>query len=116
MIYDGDCRFCSAQVRWLKKLDWFNTLEFISLTDSRVKEIVPAISQKELLEAVYCVAKDGKISRAARCFRFLAMRIPLLVPLALLLWFPGVIWIAEKIYEAIARNRSTLSRFFGIAG
>ena len=41
------------------------------------------------------------------------MRLPLLVPLALLLWVPGVIWIAEKMYDLIARNRRTLSRIFG---
>jgi len=29
------------------------------------------------------------------------------------LWFPGVIWIAEKIYMWISRNRLLLSRLFG---
>jgi predicted DCC family thiol-disulfide oxidoreductase YuxK len=113
VIYDGDCAFCSAQVRWIKKLDWFGALKFISLTDARVKEIAPTLSQEELSTAIYCVANGGKISRAARCFRFIALRIPLLVLLAVVMWIPGVIWIAEKIYVAIARNRSKLSRFFG---
>lgn len=113
VIYDGDCAFCSAQVRWLKKLDWFGTLKFVSFTDRHVEEIAPTLSREELSTAIYCVAKDGKISRAARCFRFIALRIPLLVPLAIVMWIPGVIWIAEKIYAAIARNRAKLSRFFG---
>ena len=114
VIYDGDCKFCLAQVRWLKWLDWFHALEFIPLDDPRVKKIAPTISREELLDAVYCVPKNGDISRAARCFRFLGMRIPLLVPLALLLWFPGVICIAEKVYKFIAQNRSTLSRLLGL--
>jgi predicted DCC family thiol-disulfide oxidoreductase YuxK len=38
---------------------------------------------------------------------------PLLVPMALVLWVPGVIWIAEKIYQWVSRNRHVLSRFLG---
>ena len=38
---------------------------------------------------------------------------PLLVPLALFLWIPGLIWIAEKIYAWVSRNRYILSRVFG---
>jgi predicted DCC family thiol-disulfide oxidoreductase YuxK len=113
VIYDGECNFCSAQVRWLHRLDWFKLLKFIPAKDPFVKNIAPNLSQERLSEAIYCVSKNGNISRAARCFRSLSLRIPLLFPVALLLWFPGVIWIAEKIYEMIARNRSTLSRFFG---
>ena len=32
---------------------------------------------------------------------------------ALVLWIPGVIWIAERIYMRISRNRHLLSRIFG---
>jgi len=38
---------------------------------------------------------------------------PLLVPLALVLWFPGVVWVAERIYQWISRNRHLLSKVFG---
>jgi len=37
----------------------------------------------------------------------------LLVPLAIFLWIPGVIWVAEKIYQWVSRNRHLLSRLFG---
>jgi predicted DCC family thiol-disulfide oxidoreductase YuxK len=37
----------------------------------------------------------------------------LLIPLAVFLWIPGVIWVAEKIYMWISRNRHLLSRLFG---
>jgi predicted DCC family thiol-disulfide oxidoreductase YuxK len=41
------------------------------------------------------------------------MRLPLLTPVALVLWFPGVIFVAEIIYKWISRNRYVLSRMFG---
>jgi len=37
----------------------------------------------------------------------------MLAPVTLVLWFPGVIWVAEWMYERVARNRQLLSRWFG---
>ena len=39
--------------------------------------------------------------------------LPLLVPVALFLWIPGVIQIAEITYAWVSRNRLVLSRIFG---
>jgi predicted DCC family thiol-disulfide oxidoreductase YuxK len=62
---------------------------------------------------MHVVTTSGRVYRGARCIRFLSLRMPLLVPLGLLLWVPGVIWIAEHIYNLVANNRLVLSRFFG---
>ena len=116
VIYDDQCSLCLSQTRLLKRLDWFHAIRFQGISDPHSAELAPALRREDLLEAMHCVTKDGEIYRAARCFRFVALRIPLLIPLALLLWIPGMIWIAEKIYSRIARNRYFLSRFFGCAG
>ncbi len=113
VLYDDHCPLCVSQTRLLRQLDWFNSFRFQGISDPRSIELIPNVKCEDLLAAIHCVSKDGKIFRAARCFRFLALRIPLLIPLALTLWIPGMIWIAEKIYSRIARNRYFLSRFFG---
>ena len=68
------------------------------------------------MEAIHCIAKNGRIYRGARALRFVGMRLPLMVPMALVLWIPGVILIAEKVYQMISRNRLVLSRLFGCKG
>jgi predicted DCC family thiol-disulfide oxidoreductase YuxK len=113
VLYDDECPLCVFQMRLLTWLDWFNALALIPLADPRARQAAPQLDREQLLEAMHCVAKDGRIYRGARCIRFVGMRMPLLVPLALLLWVPGVIWIAEKVYDLIARNRKFLSRIFG---
>ncbi|MEO6181689.1 MAG: DUF393 domain-containing protein [Verrucomicrobiota bacterium] len=113
VLYDDQCPLCVSQTQMMRRLDWFNAFRFQGISDPHSLELVPNVKREDLSAAIHCVTKDGKIFRAARCFRFLAMRIPLLIPLALLLWIPGMIWIAEKIYTRIARNRHFLSRFFG---
>ena len=113
VLYDGDCPLCIFQSRVLGWLDWFNVLSLVPLSDPRAKEAAPQIEREDLIEAIHCIAKNGRIYRGARCIRFVGMRLPLLVPVALFLWLPGVIYIAEIVYKVISSNRLVLSRLFG---
>ena len=101
------------QMRVLTWLDWFNVLSLLPISNPRAAEIAPSLKREDLLEAIHCVATDGRIYRGARCIRFVGMRMPLLVPVALFLWIPGVIWFAEIAYNWISRHRHLLSRVFG---
>ena len=56
---------------------------------------------------------EGCVYRGARAIRFLGLRLPLLVPVALVLWIPGVIVLAEIIYRWVSRHRLLFSRVFG---
>jgi predicted DCC family thiol-disulfide oxidoreductase YuxK len=113
VLYDGECSLCTFQMRVVTWLDWFNTVSLIPMADPRAYEIAPQLTPTDLHEAIHCVAKDGRISRGARCLRFVGMRMPLAVPFAILLWVPGVLFIAEIFYRWISRNRYILSRVFG---
>ena len=113
ILYDGECPMCVFQMKVLSWLDWFDVLALTPLSDPRAKEIAPRLTREELSEAIHCVTPEGRIYRGARAIRFAGMRLPLLVPLALVLWLPGVIWIAERIYNWVSRHRHLLSRLFG---
>ncbi len=113
VIYDGDCPLCTFQMKILTWMDWLNLTTLVPLTDAKVGRIAPQLTREQLLSAIHCLDKHGRIHRGARCIRFLSLRMPLLLPLGLFLWLPGIIWIAEKVYQWISRNRLVLSRLFG---
>ncbi len=113
VLYDDQCPLCTFQMRLLGWLDWLDTTRLVPLSHPLAADIAPALTREDLLAAIHCVASDGRIHRGARCLRFVGLRMPLLVPLALFLWLPGVILVAEKIYVWISRNRHLLSRLFG---
>ncbi len=116
VLYDDECPLCTFQMRLLTWLDWFGTLSLIPLSNPLAAQLAPHLTRADLQEAIHCLAKDGKIHRGARCIRFVGLRLPLLVPIALFLWIPGVIQVAEIIYQWISRNRLGLSRLFGCKG
>ena len=97
-------------VTWL---DWFNQVSLLPISHPRAAIVAPSLTRDDLFSAIHCVTREGRIHRGARCIRFIGMRMPLSVPVALVLWFPGVIWVAEKIYRWISRNRYLISRVFG---
>lgn len=113
LIYDSDCPLCTFQMKLLTWLDWFDRVRLLPLKDPEAAQVAPTLTREDLLEAIHCVTPSNRIHRGARCIRFLGMRMPLLIPLALFLWIPGVIWIAEFVYQWISRNRHLLSRWFG---
>ena len=97
----------------LSWLDWRNVLALVPLSDPQAHAIAPQLKPEDLQEAIHCVTPQGRVYRGARAIRFLGLRLPLLVPLALFLWIPGVIWIAEIVYAWVSQNRHLLSRVFG---
>jgi predicted DCC family thiol-disulfide oxidoreductase YuxK len=113
VLYDDECPLCTFQMKVLTWLDWFHVMTLLPLSDPAARLAAPLLTREDLLEAIHCVTPTGRIYRGARCFRFLGLRMPLLVPAGLLLWIPGVIWIAERINVWISRNRYLLSRWFG---
>lgn len=116
LLYDGDCPLCTFQSRLLSWLDWRGIVEMVPLKDPRSVGLAPGITREDLLEAIHCITPGGTIHRGARAIRHLGMRIPLLVPVGLLLWVPGVIRVAEVVYAFVSRHRLLLSRLFGCRG
>jgi len=113
VLYDGECPFCVFQMRVITWLDWFNTVTLLPISNPRAAQIAPQVTREDLLEAIHCVTPEGRIYRGAHAFRFIGMRMPLMIPLALVLWIPGLIWIAERIYSWVSRHRYLISRWFG---
>jgi len=113
VLYDGECPFCVFQMRVITWLDWFNTVTLLPIANPRAAELAPHVTREDLLEAIHCVTRECRIYRGASAFRFMGMRMPLMIPLALVLWIPGVIWVAEKIYAWVSRHRYLISRWFG---
>jgi len=113
VLYDDECPLCTFQMKLLSWLDWQNRLALVPLSDDSAQQAAPTVTRDELRAAIHCVTAGGKILRGARCLRFAGMRLPLLLPVALILWIPGVIQIAEVVYKWVSQNRYVLSRLFG---
>lgn len=113
VLYDDGCPMCTFQMKMLTWLDWRGVLSMVPLSRGQIIPQAQHLTREALIEAIHCITREGTVHRGARAIRFMSMRLPLAIPVALFLWFPGVIWVAERIYAFVSRNRHLLSRFFG---
>jgi len=116
VLYDSNCPLCTFQMRMVTWLDWLNKVRLLPIDQPEAVGIAPELTREDLRSAIHCVTPDDTVYRGARVFRFLGFRLPVLLPLGLFLWIPGVIWVAEKCYIWVSRNRHLLSKTFGCEG
>jgi predicted DCC family thiol-disulfide oxidoreductase YuxK len=107
--YDGDCGFCIRVVRWLARLDWLRQVTWTAYQS--LEQLPQGLSREDLDRAAYL--EDTRRQRRFRgfyAFRRLTLRLPPLLPLAPLFWFPGVDLVGRAVYRWVAANRQRISR------
>jgi predicted DCC family thiol-disulfide oxidoreductase YuxK len=108
VIFDGKCRFCTAQVQRLARWDKGRRLAFLSLHDPEVARRWPQLSHQQLMEEMYVVDRSGNCFGGAAALRHLSRRIVRLWPLVPLLHLPGTLPLWQIVYRWIARRRYKL--------
>ena len=105
VIYDGQCRFCTNQVRRLNRWDGQNRLAFLSLHDPIVAERYPDLTHDQLMAELFLIDRNGHRHGGAAAFRVISRRLPCLWPLVPLMHLPGSLPIWKWMYRQIARQR-----------
>ena len=110
VLYDADCQFCQLSVKTLRRLDWFGRLAFRNGRD--VDHLPPSavpLDPQRLIEEMHVVTSDRQRAFAGfAAFRWIAWRLPLIAAFTPLLYLPGVLWLGNRVYRSIARNRFDL--------
>lgn len=106
--YDGDCGLCRSTVRILARLDWLKALRWVPFQEL---ETPPSgLSWGDLDNAAYLRTGGGRLWTGFYAMRHLCLRIPFLLPMVPILWFPGASLIGPRIYRWVANNRYWISR------
>ncbi|WP_298403091.1 thiol-disulfide oxidoreductase DCC family protein [uncultured Chloroflexus sp.] len=105
MLYDGNCRMCRQQAKWVAMYDEQRQIELLDANSTAARERFPQISHEEAMGQLHVVGPDGTIYRGAEAVRELLLRLPALRGLGELMSLPGALTVAGPIYNFIARNR-----------
>ncbi|HTB60071.1 MAG TPA: DCC1-like thiol-disulfide oxidoreductase family protein [Polyangia bacterium] len=114
VFYDVDCGVCWAVVRVLARMDVHHRLRWVPNSDLGA---LPAGVAPELLDRTMLVvdpATDRRWTRAA-AFAEIFGALPLGRLWAWPMRLPGLRALADRAYDAFARNRTTVSGWFGLA-
>lgn len=109
VLFDGECRFCQAQVRRLAQCDWRGRLSFLSLHDPSVNERYPDLTHDMLMEEMYVVDQRGRRHAGAASLRYLSRHLPPLWLIAPLLHLPFSLPVWKWLYRQVAKRRYRLA-------
>lgn len=106
-LYDGDCVFCTAQAERARRLSG-GRLRVAPLQTALAD--VPWVDPEEAVKALQLVDRDGRVyAGAAAVVRLLRLTRPVLGLLALAYHLPGVRWLADRAYAAVAARRYAIA-------
>jgi predicted DCC family thiol-disulfide oxidoreductase YuxK len=105
LLYDGDCRICTAQARGLLRYDSDNRFALLALGSSAAHARYPQITPEDAQRWMHIVGPDGQIWRGADALRLVLLLLPLGRVFGALLYLPGALRLARPLYDWFARNR-----------
>lgn len=110
LLFDGKCALCTNGIRIVKALDWLDRVHYQDAHETdRLPPCDEELVPKRLLEEMHLVTPDRHHAYAGfRAFRWLAWRLPPTVLVAPLLYLPGVLWLGNRVYLLVAKNRFNL--------
>lgn len=110
VIYDGQCKFCTASARRLARADRHERLSFLSLHDPEVQRRWPTLAHDDLMQYVYVCTPSGACHRGAEALKYLSVRLPSLYWMAPFLHIPGMMPVWQALYRAFAKRRYRFGR------
>jgi len=97
----------------MARLDWLGALQWVPNSRRQAASGDPPLNGQALAEAIHCVTARGRVLAGVEALRFIGLRLPLVAPLALLLWLPGIASLARLAYGWVSRHRQGISRRLG---
>lgn len=112
-FFDADCGLCFQFCRIFARLDPGERVRFVSNREGSL----PAGATRQVAERAIIVqdVRSGTVTVGAAAIAELVSELPFGLLLALPLRLPGVAWIAGRLYDGLARNRTSVSRWLGLA-
>lgn len=106
VFYDGWCRFCVRNVRWLERFDLFSLVEFISFREPGVAGLY-ALDPQKLERRIQSVGGAAKRAEGMTTMIHIALRSPLLWSFLPFLLVCDLVS-GQRAYDAIASRRFVL--------
>jgi predicted DCC family thiol-disulfide oxidoreductase YuxK len=107
VFFDGACGICAGAMAVVRRLDLLRRVSMLDVVRDwpAIPTRVPMLTREMCLNEMHAVTASGAVVRGFHAYRALAWVVPLGWVLIPLLYVPGVNWLGERTYRAIAARR-----------
>ncbi|HEY0840206.1 MAG TPA: DCC1-like thiol-disulfide oxidoreductase family protein, partial [Vulgatibacter sp.] len=111
VYFDASCGICFQTVRLLARLDLLHRLEF----RGNDGELPPGVTPELVEKTIVVVDAGGRQTTRAAAFASIFRAIPGGFLIACPLSVPGLRHVADAVYDQVAKNRTSISSWLGLA-
>lgn len=112
VIFDGDCKFCTALKDFSEDKTDGRALNFIPLQSSEFDEVAPHLTRGTAEKALYVITSNGKQLRGSRAVFEIMRELPgVWGVIGKILGTPPIYWLAEPFYRWFAKHRHEINKF-----
>ncbi|ARI76735.1 thiol-disulfide oxidoreductase DCC family protein [Halobacillus mangrovi] len=108
VLYDGACYLCNQSKRLFQRLDWFNTMEWISLQQYEKVNPLSKSRKKAIVQELHVLLPSGGEKRGYFAITYLMRKCPITFIPGVLFSIPGSSMIGKPLYALVARSRYKL--------
>jgi predicted DCC family thiol-disulfide oxidoreductase YuxK len=114
MVYDGGCGMCSSGSQWVRRLDWLRAVSPVPLQSATLYVRFPSLQPQACWQAMHVILPGGRIRIGGDALRAVLARLPLTMPLALILAVPPLPQLLRAVYPWFANRRRAISALCGM--
>lgn len=103
VVFDGGCSFCRRQEHRVRRLDWLGRFDTRTYDEALVDW--PEVGRGTLGDGLRVRFPDSTATVGIDAVRSIAVRLPLTMLPALLLWLPGIYQLGRVGYGIMAKRR-----------
>ncbi len=105
IIYDGSCKICVGNLRWLYRLDWLKKFDALPYQSEDVYRQFPKLRREDCEKAMHLVFPNGHVYIGADALRKIFLRIPVTFAIGVLMAIPPIPWVLRKLYFCLVPYR-----------
>jgi len=109
LLYDGECPYCRSAAEWLRRRDAKGQLAFDDISSPSFDAAEYGLTRSEVNEALHGILSDGRILRRVDAIAEACRLVGPSWLVAPVRW-PGVHWLADRLYRVFSHNRRRLAR------
>jgi predicted DCC family thiol-disulfide oxidoreductase YuxK len=108
VLYDGHCKFCTAQSKRLSALARPGSLEMLNFQEPGVLDRFPGLTHEACMQAMHLVTPTGRVYRGFEAAVQAVATRPVLGLLAYTYYLPGLRQLCDWFYDRLAASRYRL--------
>lgn len=115
LIFDGDCGICTYSSELVQKNSASQTLEVKPFQVLNLSELHPSLNEDKTSKSLYLLTSEGKLyNRSKGVFEIMKRMKGFYKPFGYILSNPIIVFLANPIYDWVAKNRTKISIKFGL--